>query len=174
MSRLPKEILEAPPEYLHDEMIKAFGVIGYGSIPLWTNHGCAMFVHVDRKTIKDCKHAVHDIKLELHEIDSCPLIRFDIKVYDRVDDPLRMDAFLNIQDEGQLAAAEALGEQEWIVFHWYDENLIYVRSSGVRWSKDNQDTAFVIVRNAKRLVEENGGGDFDRAKAKFIRDNPLD
>ena len=172
--KIPSHILKAPPTYLDDNMIMAFRQMGFGCLPVWTSHGCALFVHIDTKTIKACRHAVHDVKLELHEVDDCPLIRLNVVVYDRLDDPLRMDCFLNVQDaDHQLPAIEALVEQEWMVFHWYGENLKYQRSSGIRWHQENRVAARQIIERAREIVAHTGGGDFDRAKKKFMEANPL-
>ena len=172
--KLPSHILKAPPEYLDENMIQAFRQIGFGCLPLWTSHGCAIFVHVDSRTIKACRYAVHSVKLELHEVDGCPLIRLDVKVYDRPDEPLHMDCFLNIQDEKhQLSAIEVLTEQEWFIFYWYDENLKYVRSSGIHWTAEQRETAKIIIEKAREIVARTGGGDFDTAKKKFMERNPL-
>lgn len=175
MGNLPKHILKAPPSYLDENMIQAFKQIGYGALPVWTSHGCALFVHIDGRTIKECQYAMHSVKLELHEVDGCPLIRLDVKVYDRLGDPLHMDCYLNIQDtDHALAAIYALPEQEWFVFHWYDEQLTYVRSSGIRWQQENRDAARQIIDQAREIVNRTGGGDFDAAKARYMRENPLE
>lgn len=175
MDKLPKHILKAPPSYLDENMIQVFQQMGFGCLPVWTNHGCALFVHMDNRTIKDCRYAVHLVKLELHEVDGCPLIRLDVKVYDRPDDPLHMDCFLNInrEDKSHLLAINALAEQEWLVFHWYDENLKYVRSSGIRWREEQKKAAKEIIAKALEIIEKTGGGDFDRAKEKFMWENPI-
>jgi hypothetical protein len=172
--KLPSHILKAPPEYLDENMIQAFRQIGFGCLPLWTNHGCALFVHMDSRTIKDCRYAVHNVKLELHELDGCPLIRFDIKIYDRIDDPLHMDCFLNIQDNDHaLSAILALAEQKMLVFHWYDESLKYVRSNAIPWHQENREMAKKIIDAARDIVVRTGGGDFNAAKAKFMAISPL-
>lgn len=173
--KIPEHILQAPPSYLDENMITGFRLMGFGCIPTWTNTGCALFTHVDAKTIRDCRNAVHSVKLELHEVDGCPLIRLNVKVYDRPGDPLHMDAFLNINrpDRDHEPAIEALAEQEWMVFHWYDENLKYVRSSGIHWEQLQRDTAKEIIEKAKAIIARTGGGDFDLAKARFISENPL-
>lgn len=173
MAKIPPEVLIAPPEYLHPEMVKAFQKVGFGAIPIWTNTGCALFVHIDRKTIKDCRNAVHLAKVELYKIDGCPLIRMDIKVYDRPDAPLHMDCFLDITDKHSTSVIEALTEQEWLVFHWYDENLTYVRSSGIRWPVEQREEMKNIIAKAKEIIERTGGGDFNRAQAKFIATHPI-
>lgn len=173
--KLPPNIIQAPPDYVDDNLREAFQQIGFGALPLWTNVGCAIFVHVDKKSIRDCRYAVHSVKMELLEIDGCPLIRLDIKVYDRPKDPLHMDCFLNIfhPNQGNLPAIEALTEQEYMVFHWYDENLKYVRSSGIHWPVQLREDAKKIIEEARAIVARTGGGDFDKAKAKFIANNPL-
>ena len=173
--KLPDHILQAPPSYLDVNMVIAFKKMGYGCLPTWTHTGCALFTHVDSRTIKGCRNAVHSIRLELHEVDGCPLIRLDVKVYDRPGDPLHMDCFLNINraDQDHEPAIEALTEQEWMVFHWYDESLKYVRSSGVPWGVEQREAAKVIIEQARAIVARTGGGDFDRAKAKFTAANPI-
>lgn len=173
MKKLPPRILKAPPDYLDENMVTAFKALGFGCLPVWTNLGCALFVHVDSKTIKDCRYAVHSVNLKLHEVDGCPLIRLDLKVYDRPRDPLHMDCFLNILNENHLPAIEALTEQEVVPFHWYDERLQYIRSSGIPWRQENREAAARIFEQARQIVERTGGGDFDAAKAKFIAENPL-
>lgn len=67
--KLPPHILKAPLTYLDDNMVTAFRRQGFGYLPLWTSQGCALFVHIDTRTIKACRYAVHDAKLELHEVD---------------------------------------------------------------------------------------------------------
>jgi hypothetical protein len=128
---------------------------------------------MDSRTIKDCRYAVHSVRLELHEVDGCPLLRLDVAVYDRRQDPLRMDCFLNIQDEHAIHAVEALVEQEWMVFHWYDEQLRYVRSSGIHWPEENRKEATEMIAAAREIIARTGGGDFDRAKAKYMKQNPI-
>ncbi len=162
-------------DYLDPNMVTAFRKMGYGCLPTWTNTGCALFTHVDSRTIRDCRNAVHSVKLELHEVDGCPLIWLDVKVYDRAVDPLHMDAFLNINrpDRDHEPALEALTEQEWLVFHWYDEKLKYIRSSGIHWPPEQREAARAIIDQAKAIITRTGGGDFDFAKMKFMAANPV-
>lgn len=173
MKKIPSEILIAPPDYLPPQMIEAFRQIGYGAIPQWTNMGCSLFIHIDSKTIHDCHNALHSVKLELHEVEGFPLIRLDITVYDRPDDPLRMDCFLDITSEHDMPTIEALTEQEWLVFHWYNEDLKYVRSSAIRWPEQQRKDARIILERAKEIISRNPMASFTKAKAKFIADNPL-
>jgi len=172
--KVPPHILKAPPTHLDENMIKVFNQIGFGCLPIWTDKGCAIFVHVDKRSIKDCRYAVHSVALELNEVDGCPLICIDIKVYDDPQNPLHMDCFLNIQDKQQNFSIEALCEQEWLVFHWYDEDLHYVRSSAVSWGSDNRNVVKDIIKQSYEIINLIGGGDFDAAKRKFIAGNPLD
>ena len=175
MERIPKNILKAPPTYLDENMIAYFKLAGYSGVPVWTNMGCAFFVYMDARTIHRCRYAVHSVKLELHVVDGCPLIWLDVKVYDRKDDPLHFDGFLNItrEDQDHLPAIEALTEQEIMAFHWYDEQLQYVRSTALRWHSEQRESAKEIIKLARAVVAETGGGDFDQAKAKYIRENPF-
>lgn len=173
--KIPPNILHAPLTYLDENMIKAFKLSGFGCFPLWTNHGCALFVHIDKKSIKDCKNAVHSVRLELHEIDDCPLIRLAVKVYDRPGDPLHMDCFLNITrtDHDHIPMFEALTRQEWLIFHWYDEKLQYVRSSGIHWEPEQWEAVKEIAEKAAEVITRTGGGDFDKAKVKFMATHPV-
>ncbi len=171
--RIPSHLLQAPLSHLGDEATAAFRRMGFGCLPLWTSSGCALFVHLDLASIKACRSAINDVRLELAVIDNCPLIRLDIRIYDQPGEPLMMDCFLNIQDERCGLAIEALVEQKWLVTHWYDEDLRYVRSSAIRWGQSQREGAKRIIANARKIVSETGSSDFDRAKAKYVVMNPL-
>lgn len=166
-------VLVAPPEYLDPETVKAFRLIGFGGLPKWTDKGCALFIHIDRETIEACRGAIHQVRVELHEVAGCPIIRIDVKVYDRQDDPLHFDCFLNIQNDNDVPAIEALAKQDTMVFHWYDEHLRYQRSSAINWPKEQRRAAMEIIKAAREIVSRTGGGDFDKAKAIFMEANPL-
>jgi len=172
--KIPRELLHAPmDEILGDDLLGAFKILGYTGIPVWTNTGCAFFCYMDKKTCRQVKSAVHSVKLEYHEIDGCPLIRFDVRVYDQPIDPLHFDAFSNVQDEHHLAALEALAEQEWLIFHWYRPDFKYTGSTGIHWTPEQRFAAAAILQQARDLVCLTDGGNFDRAKARYITENPL-
>jgi hypothetical protein len=86
-----------------------------------------------------------------------------------------MDCFLNINrtDDDHLPVIEALTEQEYMVFHWYDEKLKYVRSSRIHWEEEQREATKKIITAARDIVSRTGGGDFDNAKIKFMANNPL-
>lgn len=171
--RIPKEILAASPAYVDDNLRQAFEQVGFGCLPIWTSTGCTLFVQVDERTIRECRNAVHSVRLELHEVDGCPLLRLDVKVYDRPGDPLHMDCFLNVQDTDHQEVVDALAEQEWMVFHWYVPGMKYARSSGIPWPPQQREEAGEIIKKARAIVDS-GGGDFDQAKAKWMTENQLD
>lgn len=175
--KIPRGILQAPmDELMSGDLLQFFKLHGYGGHPLWTNTGVAFFVYIDKRTIRECKGAIHDVKLELHEIDGCPLIRFDIKIYDRIGDPLHFDAFLNINrpDQNHTPLLEALMVQEWMIFHWYEPNFKYSNSTGIHWPETQRQAAKQIIEQAKEITVRTGGGNFDSAKTQYMALNPLD
>jgi hypothetical protein len=161
-------------DLMSGDLKKSFEMLGYGGRPLWTNTGCAFFCYMDKKTCRQVKGAVHNVKLEYHNIDGCPLIRFDVKVYDQIVDPLHFDAFLNISNPDHIPGIEALTEQEWLVFHWYGPDFKYSGSTAIHWPEDQRQMAKLIIDQAKEIISRTGGGDFDRAKAAFMARNPLE
>jgi hypothetical protein len=172
--KIPRELLEAPmDELLGDDLLGAFKKLGYTGIPIWTNTGCAFFCYMDKKTCRQVKSAVHNVKLEYHEIDGCPLLRFDIKIYDQPVQPLHFDVFPNVQNEHHLLAIEALTVQEWLIFHWYGPDFKYTGSTGVHWREEQRVATAAMINQAKELVARTGGGNFDKAKAKFMAENPI-
>ncbi len=58
---------------------------------------------------------------------------------------------------------EALREQKWIVFHWYDEKLKYVRSSAIHWSEEQRVETTRMVEAVRQIINRTGGGNFDSA-----------
>lgn len=188
--KIPKEILQAPmDDLMSGDLRKTFKKIGYGGIPEWTNTGCTFFCWMDNKTCRDVKGKVHNVKMEYYEIDGYPLIRFDVVVYDNIDNPLEFDSFLNVGNEDHGYMLGALMEQEWIVFHWYGENFKYRGSTGVRWKKENREWVKEIWEKGRECIRVGGVGGvnsensmnsekdfnrmFDRAKKKFMRENPI-
>lgn len=152
---------------------EVFKKIGYGGIPEWTNMRCAFFCYMDDKTCRDVEGKIHNIKMEYYDIDGCPLIRFDIVVYDRLDQPLHFDAFLNVINEDHECVLEALTEQDRIIFHWYGEDFKYKGSTSVKWKEENRIIASEIIEKGKECVRVNSVKDFNRVKEKFMRENTL-
>lgn len=157
---------ELPPN-----LRQAFELIGYGCLPTLSQAGCTLVVHVDRQTIDDCRGAPHDIRLELHEVGGCPVIRMAVRVL--IADPLTMDCYLNIQDAYMVEMIESLATQERLVTMWYDERLRPVRASAVTWHDTNRNTAREIIDRARQLVAETGGGDWEAARAAVMAANPI-
>ncbi|MCL6559212.1 MAG: hypothetical protein K6U74_10530 [Firmicutes bacterium] len=134
-SQFPEKIAVLPPNELSKNIREALLQIGYGCLPVWTGDGCSLFVRIDRATAEACRNVPYAVRLELHEVDGCPLLRLGVTVYDRPSDPLRMDCFLNVQNEHDLPVVKVLVEQERLIFHWYDEALRYVHSAAIRWCR---------------------------------------
>ena len=96
---------------------------------------------------RDVKGKVHKVRLEYYEIIvndeseneiNYPLIRFEVVIYDRLDQPLEFGNFLNIGDKSCRYMLDALMIQEWIVFHWYGEDFKYRGSTGVHWREERR------------------------------------
>lgn len=166
---IPKRVMIGPPFKLTPDMREAFRRIGFGCLPVLANEECALFVHVDRGTIDACRGAAHLVRLDLYDVEGVALVRIYVKVYAIRDEPLEMDCFLNVQEEGSRLCLEALGGQERVAFFWFDERLDYVRASAVGWHEEQRRAAREVYRKAMELP----GGDFDAAKAKFMRNNPI-
>lgn len=117
---------------------------------------------------------IPSIKMEYYDIDRCPLIRFDIVVYDDIINPLHFDAFLNIMNEDHECVLETLKEQDRIIFHWYGEDFKYKGSTSVKWKEENRIIASEIIEKGKECVRFNSVKDFDNVKEKFMKKNTLD
>lgn len=172
--KIPKEIIQTSMnELMSEDLKKVFKKIGYGGIPVWTDMGCTFFCYMDNKTCREVKGKIHNVKMEYHEIAGCPLIRFDIVVYDDIINPLHFDSFLNISNEDHECMLDALKEQERIIFHWYDKDFKYRGSTAVKWKEENRMITGEIIEKGRECVEKKGIKDFDKAKDKFMRKNPL-
>ena len=89
------------------------------------------------------------------------MIRFEVVIYDRLDQPLEFDSFLNIGDKSYRYMLDALMIQEWIVFHWYGEDFKYRGSTGVHWREE-------------RRIDSKNERIFNRVKSKFIKMFPME
>jgi len=115
------------------------------------------------------------------------LIRFEVVIYDRLDQPLEFDNFLNIGDKSCRYMLDALMIQEWIVFHWYGEDFKYRGSTGVHWREERRIDSKDIIRRAEKCFEIGGWNErsgnnsdskneriFNRVKSKFIKMFPME
>jgi len=160
-------------ELMCGDLKEIFKKIGYGGILTWTNMGCAFFCYIDTKTCRNIKGKLHNIKMEYYKIDGCPLIRFNIVIYDDLVNPLHFDSFLNVINEDHEYILEALKKQDRIIFHWYSEDFKYRGSTSVKWKEENRIITSEIIEKSKECVRVNGVKDFNKVKEKFMRENPL-
>lgn len=149
------------PEYIR----KAF--TGYGCIAVNTLYGCTLFIHIDSETIKACRGARINAKLQLADVDGFPLFHLEIKIYDR-EKPLIFDCFLDVNKDEDLKNIQSFASQESIIFYWYNEDVKYMRHSEIDWPEENRVRSAEIIEAMKNLLEKHGGGNFEVARKKFM------
>src|SRR5215210_2489359 len=105
---------------------------------------------------------------ELYAHPASPVIRMVTRIYDRVDQPLAFESFINVGDPDQRADYEALVRQDELVLLFYDQAVNHALSKRVRLA--NQRKLRLVLTTADRLLSAipEDQRDFDAAKAEVM------
>jgi|SRR5579871_167671 len=139
-----------------------------------TDRGTALVVKAPTTEISSVMGPVPiRVRHELYEAPTAPVIRVITTVYDRTDQPLALETFLNVQDPDQRADYEALAQQDELFLLFYDEHLhhrLTKRVAGV----DHAHVAAVLARALAyaQLLPE-GQYSFEIAKALVMEQTGL-
>ncbi|NLV16655.1 MAG: hypothetical protein GXY50_05565 [Syntrophomonadaceae bacterium] len=163
MTKLPEHLLRPPEPYIDESIRKALADTEFGGIPLWTKSGCTLFVKADSKRIESDSDQLLTVVLENEEYAGVPLIWFDLGFSSSDQKRPKVVIFLDILDEQAVGCLNALPYQRWIVLHWYNQELEYVCSSGIPWTKEEGLRAQGLIDWGRKVIERTGGGDFAEA-----------
>jgi hypothetical protein len=139
-----------------------------------TNRGTVFVVKLPASETQSLSGRVPmQIRHELYDHPSAPVIRTVIRIYDRPDNPVGLETFTNVEQEDQRADFARLAGQQHIFLLFYDEALKHRLSKGM----ENVDPEIIEC-----IVEEADGlragirpelYDFDRAKADVVAGTSL-
>ncbi len=135
-------------------------------IPVCSPYGCTLYFCMSEDMLRECRNKTQMIRMELHIIDGFPIVKIEVKIF--ADSPVKMDCFLNVNDSLDLESIESLTKQDSVIFHIYDKNIKYVRSTMLEWPEESRQRAEEIVEVIKNTLSKYGGGNFEKAKAKYL------
>lgn len=110
---------------------------------------------------------------ELYDYPFAPVVRMITSIYDRADQPLRLETFINVGDPQQRSDYATLARQPTLEMLFYDEQLTHRLSKAVH----NLDSAALldVLQMADRMLASIPAEqfDFDMAKELVMKRIPL-
>jgi len=157
-NQLPREIREV------------FEKTGYGCLATEANIGIVHVCHASDSDIEGFRDKPVRSQWQLIKMPTAALIRLQLDVMDRPEDPYRFESFLNVEAEDQAHVLANLANQEELHLAFYGDDLGYRYTKAIPHSEQQwqQLDELVAVANDhwENLPPEQR--DFDRAKAEFI------
>jgi hypothetical protein len=108
------------------------------------------------------------VRHELHEHPAAPVIRTVIRIYDRLDSPLGIETFTNVEQADQRADFARLAGQREIYLLFYDEELKHRLTKGMENVEASTIHEIVASADLVRAGIPVDRYDFNRAKADIV------
>jgi hypothetical protein len=101
-------------------------------LPQLTDRGTVLIVKAPRREIASVQGTIPiEMRHELHDCPTAPVIRMLTTLYDRPQSPLRFESFINVVGDEQRATYAALVGQDEIAMLFYDQELRHALSKVV-------------------------------------------
>jgi hypothetical protein len=109
---------------------------------------------------------------QLIKMPTAPLIRLELVILDRPDDPYRFESFLNVAEEDQSRILAQLANQEQLNLAFYDDKLDYRFTKVIPHDEQQWQQLDELVEQAVAYWNElpSDQRDFDLAKVEFMSD----
>lgn len=160
---------EREPNALPKELADFLKDRPYACVTQATDQGTVLVVKAPNRDIQSARGRVPiEMRHELFDHPSAPVIRMTARIYDQPQHPLALETFINTEDPQQRADYEALAKQKTIYMLFYDETLHHRLSKGV--NNAARDDMNLILNKADTLLSAipKARFDFDRAKADVM------
>ena len=126
----PERPNELPPEladFLRDQL--------YACLTHPTDRGTVLVMKAPRREIESIRGALPvQVRHELHQHPTAPVIRMEVIIYDDPARPLAFESFINVEDGQQRSDYAALAEQPELHMLFYDESLAHRLTKSVAHS----------------------------------------
>ena len=139
-----------------------------------TDQGTILVVKLPDKDIVTLsgRFPIH-FRAALYDHPSAPVIRLLTTFYDRPQNPLRLESFINIAEEDQRRDFAALSQQQEFYMLFYDQHLAHRLTKGVNGLDQEQLQRILDQAHQLRSRIPPHLYDFDRAKDTIILTTPL-
>lgn len=153
------------------EIREVFEQTGYGCLAAETTQGVVHVCHAADRDIVAFTGAPVIYQWQLLKLPTAPLIRLEIAILDRPQEPYRFESFLNVGAADQAEILARLANQDYLSLAFYGNDLTYRYTKRVRHDKQQWqylDELAIAAEEHLRSIPE-AERDFDLAKATFIR-----
>jgi hypothetical protein len=161
----------AYPFALPEELRQVFQLTGYGCIAAETNVGVVHICHASDTDIEGFANKPVLSQWQLIVMPTAPLIRLELTILDRPDNPFRFESFLNVADTSQVGILKQLANQEELYLSFYGNDLTYRFTKVITHSRQQWQQLDELVQQALNFWETmpQEKRDFDRAKEEFLK-----
>jgi len=155
---------------LPDEIREVFEHIGYGCLAAETDDGIVHVCHASDADIEGFGDKPVWSQWQLILMPTAPLIRLNLVIPDRPDNPFKFESFLNVAAKDQAQVLEDLANQEELYLAFYGDDLGYRYTKAIPHTEQQWQQVDELMATASeywaQLPPEHR--DFNRAKAEFM------
>ena len=158
------------PNELPTEMKKVFEKIGYGCLALESDIGIVHICHAPDTEIDGFANKPVTSRWQLIKMSTAPLIRLEVKILDRPENPYRFESFLNVAEQDQKKVLTELANQDQLFLAFYGENLDFRFIKVIPHNKQQWQHIDEMTKEAFEYLSmiPPNQQNFDKAKAEFI------
>lgn len=159
-------VMELPAE-IHQVLAKA----GYGCLAAETNIGVVHICHAADSDIEGFTGKPVLSRWQLIKMPTAPLIRLELLIIDRPENPFKFESFLNVAASDQAAVLAQLAGQDHLYLAFYGDDLTHRFTKVIRHETEQWQQLDDLTAEAYRywqgipLMRR----DFDLAKAVFMQ-----
>jgi len=161
----------AAPDELPPELREVFEWTGYGCLAIEANIGIVHVCHASDSDIEGFADKPVWSQWQLILMPTAPLIRLELVIPDRPDNPFNFESFLNVAEEDQARVLVQLAGQDHLFMAFYGDDLGYRYAKVIPHSEQQWQQLDELMAKAtdhwNRIPPEQR--DYDRAKAEFMR-----
>ena len=160
----------APIAELPGEIREVFERVGYGSLTAETNIGVVHVCHAADSDIEGFANKPVSYQWQLIKMPTAPLIRLDLVIVDRPENPYKFESFVNVAEEDRAMVLAQLANQKHLYLAFYGDDLTYrftkiIEHDKQQWQYLDELAAEAIDYWHEIPPEQR---DYDLAKAEFM------
>ena len=160
----------AYPNELPGDIREVFEITGYGCLAAESDLGVVHVCHASDQDIEGFANKPVISQWQLIKMPTAPVIRLELEILDRPDNPYRFESFLNIDEKDQANVLAQLANQDQLYMAFYGDDLNYRFTKAIpndkhQWQQIDELTTEAIDYLYSIPPEKR---DFDQAKAAFI------
>jgi len=160
----------ASPDDLPLGLREVFEQTGYGCLAVEANIGVVHVCHASDADIEGFADKPVWSQWQLILMPTAPLIRLELVIPDRPDNPFKFESFLNVAEEDQARVLGRLANQNQLFMAFYGDDLGYCYAKTIPHDEQQWQQLDEIITRAidywNDLSPERR--DFDKAKIEFI------